>query len=166
VKKPTRKYLLLAVIALGTWVWFRSGDSDEKRIRKCFDRLAECVTKPSGEQSVMMAAKMHNLGNVFADTCYFECERAMMTGDYTPEEVSSHAVRARSLFGDVKLAFYDLNVLLSGEGRATATVTARLTGTMKSGESFQETHELDCVLAKCEDDWRINKVVVVQVLDK
>jgi hypothetical protein len=113
-----------------------------------------------------MARKIQNMGRLFAETCRFEAEVIPFSGHYTPQEISRYAAQARLQFLRLSLRFYDVNVhLLEGE-KARVMATARATGIMKTEGALEETHEVEFLLEKRENEWLFTHCEVVEVLEQ
>ena len=156
--------LVLIIAGAGTAWYFLQ--SDTRRIKKQFGYLSEYVLKEGQENTIMMALKVKNIGTLFSKRCVLEVEQYMMTGTYSPEQITSHAATARVQFTKVELKFYDINIEFPVEGKALITATANLAGTTKSGEIINDAHEIVAEMKKVERDWLFGRISVVEVLKK
>jgi hypothetical protein len=164
--KPRYTLFVLLIVAVGLWIGFRLFQSDERRIKKQFDALSEWVSKEPDENTIAMAHKMQRLGTLFDKRCSLKFPADSFSGDYTSEEISSYAARARSRFSKLSLDFYDLDIRFPEDGIARVNLTARLTGRTRSTEHFRDTRELVCTLRKMEKKWLFQNIEVVEVLNK
>ena len=162
------KYLIIAILAVGIGVWATVYlfPSEERKVKKQFNLLSEWVSKDSGENTFTMAHKTRNLGSLFAEKFELKTEIESMSGSYTSEEISSYAARGRFMFSYLSLSFYDLGISFPEKGIAKVTLTARLKGRSTTGENFDETHELECILKKIEKRWLFSHAEMVEVLKK
>lgn len=162
------KYIIIAIlIVIGVIVAVHHfSQSAEKEVRKQFDRLSEWVSKDPGESVFTTSNKMQNIATLFADPCRFKADIISFTGSYTPEEVSRFVARSRFYFSELSLKFYDLEIDFPEEGIANVTLTAKLTGKIKGGESVDATHEIESVLTDIEDQWLFSEFEVIEVLKK
>lgn len=162
------KWLLLGsvilVAALFLWQHFRT--SDEQRIRRRFDDLAGYVSKGAGEGNIQTTLKGQGLGMLFADSCTLAIAAQSLAGTYTPEEIVSHAVRARAQFDVVDLDFHDITVRFPSDREAQVTCTVRFSARRRTGERVGEVRELKCRLKKRQDTWLFSRFEVVEVLRK
>lgn len=140
--------------------------SEEKKIRNQFDLLSEWVSKDSGENTFTMAHKIQSIGTLFTENCGIKTHINSLSGSYTPEEISSHAARARLQFSKLSLRFYDLDIDFPEKEMAKVTLTAKLTGKSTTGEYVDETRELESVLKKIENKWLFSNFEVIEVLKK
>src|SRR4030043_1795866 len=107
-----------------------------------------------------MANKTRNLGSLFTEKFELKTEIESMSGSYSPEEISGYAARGRLMFSYLSLSFYDLGISFPEKGIAKVTLTARLKGRSTTGENFDETHELECILRKIEKKWLFSHVEI------
>jgi hypothetical protein len=164
----TLKHILLAllIVIVGVWAAFRFLETDERKVKKQFAQLSECVSKKPGESPIVMAQKVKNIGSLISESCEIKSPFDSFSGRNTREEVSAYAARGRSYFSTLDLKFYDLSISLPEKGVANVTLTARLTGTSAAGERLEETRELRCVLKKAEKKWLFSEIEVVEVLKR
>ncbi|NIQ39790.1 MAG: hypothetical protein GTN81_14560 [Proteobacteria bacterium] len=162
------KLIVAAVLAVivGIWAISHFSESEEKRIKKRFDLLAQWVSKESAESAFTIAKKTRHIGTLFAEECRLKAEVALLSGTYAPEEISSYAAQARLQFSELSLRFYDLNIEFTQEDVAKVILTARLSGTSASGEAVNEIQELVSVLRKFDGEWLFTEFEVVEVLEK
>jgi len=162
------KYWIIAILAVGIGVWAAVYlfPSEERKVKKQFHLLSECVSKDSGENTFTMANKTLNLRSLFTEKFELKTEIESMSGSYSPEEISSYVTHGRSMFSYLSLSFYDLGISFPERGLAKVTLTARLKGRSTTGENFDETHELECILKKIEKKWLFSHAEIVEVLKK
>ncbi|MBW2059596.1 MAG: hypothetical protein JRJ26_19065 [Deltaproteobacteria bacterium] len=158
--------IVIMLVIAGIWAGFHFSQSEEKRVRKQFALLAGWVSKDPGEKPLTTARKIRGARALFAEKCEVKAPIDSLSGTYTLQEISSYAARARQQFSRLSLRFYDLSIEFTDRERATAFVTANLTGRSTGGEGLDETRELQCMLAKIGDKWLFTSLQVVEVLKK
>ena len=162
------KHVLVALLvgAMGvmaaTWIF----QSEEKKVKKQFDRLSRCASKQAGENTFTMAKKTREIGTLFTEQCQFKADIISFSGRYSREEISSYAARARLPFLDLSLHFHDLNVSFPEKEAAKVFLTAKLTGKLSTGEPVDETHEVHILLRKNEKSWLFAEIELIEVLKK
>lgn len=162
------KYIFIAllVVIIGIWAVAHFSQSEEKRVKKQFDSLSEWVSKEPNESAFTLAKKTQNIGALFAEECRLKADVVLLSGSYTPEEISSYAAQARLQFSKMSLRFYDLTIAFPENDVAKVILTAKLTGKSKDGEYVNEIHELASVLRKMENRWLFTDFEVIEVLKK
>jgi len=162
------RHIIIAVLVatIGMVAAVHCSRGEEKKVRRRFVLLSKWVSRDPGETTFTMARRAQNIGTLFAESCGFEARIISFSGRYAPEEISSYATQARLQFSKLSLRFYDLDIEFPEKEVAKATLTARLTGTLKTGEHVEETHELKSVLKKVADEWLFRDFEVVEVLEK
>jgi hypothetical protein len=98
--------------------------------------------------------------------CEFKVPVYSFSGNYTPDEITSYAAQGRLASSELHLKFYDLDITFPGEGSAKATLTARLTGKLNTGDYIDETHEVESLLKKTGKKWLFSKFEVIEILKK
>ncbi len=162
--KATIFIVFVVAAAVGAFLYFRGGE--EGKVRKQFERLAFAVSKEPGEGNISMALKMETLPTLFADSCDVEIPQSPLIGQYSPEEITSNATRARMHFSSLTLKFYDMTVEFPEKDRARVEFTARLTGSAKGEKAVDEVREIAGTLRKIDKKWLFDPFRVVEVLKK
>jgi hypothetical protein len=165
------KYIVIVIfvitmVILGRWAILTFFPNEEKRVKKQFQLLAEWVSKEPGESIFTLNQKTKDTGNLFDRPCKVIANPISYSGSFTPEEIAHYAIRSRSFFSILNLRFFDFNIELQERETAKVILTAKLTGTLNTGEGVDETRELECVLKKIEDEWLFHQLEVIEVLKK
>jgi len=162
------KYLFIAalIVIVGIVMAISAFPSEERRVKKRFRLLSECVSKSTEENGLTMLRRMKEIGSLFDAQCELKVPDQSLSGSYTREEISTYAGSARSQASQLDLKFYDLRVAFPEKGVAKVTLTARLTGQSAAGERMDETRELECLLKKIEKKWLFSQIEVIEVLKK
>ena len=157
--------IVTLIIALAAVAWHMT-QSDKRKIKKRFDLFSGYLLKEGPENTIMMALKVKNIGTLFDKSCLLEVEKYMLTGTYSPEEITSYAATARARFANVELKFYDISIEFPEESVAHISATATLSGTLKSGEIANDAHEIMAEMKKVEKKWLFSQMSVVEVLQR
>ena len=158
--------VLVLVVAAAIFAALYFFPGDRTKIKKQFNSLSSLVNKEKGESAFTMAYKVNALANLFADSCSFEFSQNYMAGEYTPEQITSHAVKGRSQFSKISLDFYDIVPDISNDVAVVET-TVRFHGEIKdSAKVAEETREIQCKLKKIDGKWKFTNFKVVEVLKK
>jgi len=157
---------LVIVVAVAALAYLYLFPGDKAKIRKQFDSLSSLVSKEKGESAFAMAYKVNAMANLFADSCSFEFSQHYMTGEYTPEQITSNAAKGRGQFSKISLDFYDVAPDIKNDVAVVET-TVRFHGEIKdSVKTVEETREVQCKLKKIEGKWKFTGFKVVEVLKK
>ncbi len=162
------KYVAIALLVLLTGIWLRArfSESEEKQVRRRFDRLSEWVSKDSGETIVTAARKVRSIASIFAHDCSVVTEEPSLSGAWGREDIANRATQIRSSFTDFRLRFYDLDVAFVGRDSASALFTGRVTGWTRYQERVDESREVTCTLVRVDGEWVLTRIEVVAVLEK
>ncbi len=158
--------LLVVLVASAALAYLYLFPSDNKKIKKQFSSLSGLVSKEKGESAFAMAYKVNALATLFADKCSFAFSQNAMSGEYTPEEITTQATRGRLQFSKISLDFYDIVPDIKND-IAVVETTVRFHGEIKdSVKVAEETREVECKLKKIEGKWKFTDFKVVEVLKK
>lgn len=153
---------LLAVVVAGVayWRWPRP----EREVRRRFELLSNWVSKEPGETTSVMVYKTQRLGELFADPCTLEVDRYGLAGTYSPEEISSHAARARPMVARMTLSFHDLHIRFPTKDSAEVEFTARWVAESDTGGPIEETAEVVGQVRRVDGKWLFHHFREVPVL--
>jgi len=140
--------------------------SEEAKVRKRFEFIAEKFEKAPGESPIIGAAKANQIREVFAERCRIDAPAYFASRDILSDELPAIVLRMRSRYSEIDLMFYDLAVEISGQDVAQVNVTAIMKGKSTNGQSIEDLHELNCKLQKIEEIWRLKEIEIVEVLEK
>ena len=157
--------LIFVAVAVVIAVFFLF-PSDKTKIRRQFESLSSLVSKEKGESGIAMVYKTNALAALFADSCSFEFSQNAMSGEYTPEQITSNAAKGRAQFSRISLDFYDIIPDIKDDVAVVET-TVRFHGEIKdSARVAEETREIQCRLKKIDGKWKFSCFRVVEVLRK
>ncbi len=164
----TTRHIIIGVlvVTIGIFVTCHVFQSEERKVKKRFNSLAEWVSKDQDENNFTMTRKTLGIGTLFAPTCSLETHIDSVSGSYTCQEISSLATRGRLRFSTLSLRFYDLNIEFPEKDRARVILTAQLSGKLTNGEVVNDTLELESDLKKSDKTWLFTAFEVVEVLEK
>ncbi len=165
------KHLLIAglIALIGVLAVFYLLPSEEKKVRKQFELLAQYAAKEPNEDLLSAANRAKNIGRLFADPCELKAEGDSfysLTGTYSREEMAGYAFRGRSYFSSLSLKCQDLKVEFPDRETASVRLTLTVLGRSTSGENVDEAREFLAVLQKIEKKWLFNRFEVVEVLKR
>ncbi len=165
------KSLLIAglIVLIGVLAVFYLLPSEEKKVRKQFDLLAQYAVKEPNEDLLSAVNRAKNIARLFSDPCELKAEGDSfysMAGKYSREEMAGYTFRGRSYFSNLSLKFQDLKVEFPERETASVRLTATLSGRATSGESVDEAREFLSVLRKVEKKWLFSRFEVVEVLKR
>jgi hypothetical protein len=166
VVKAKYGLIVVLVVAAGIWVTLRSSETEERRISKQLDRLADWVSKDPEEPIFATARKIRRIASLFADDCKIVTEEPSLSGAHGSEDIADRVARVRSTFTDLRLRFYDLDIAMAGRDSANAMFTGRITGRTRYQGRVDESREVACTLVRTEGEWLFARIEVVPVLER
>jgi hypothetical protein len=140
--------------------------SEEAKIRKQFEFIAEKIEKAPGESPIIAAAKANQIREVSAERCRIDAPAYSASRDIPSDELPAIVLRMRSEYSEISLMFYDFDMEFPEQDVAQVNVTAIMKGKLASGEPIEDLHELKCSLQKIEEVWRLKRIEVVEVMKK
>jgi hypothetical protein len=157
--------LALAVaVAAGTLLLLRP--SEEKRIRRRLTQITELGGKAGPETVLTAAGKARGITRLMTDSVTISGAPSGLSGTYDSDALAAAILQGRARFETLEPSLHDLEIVLEGEGRATAHFTARLQGTSLGGP-FRDVREMRCALVKDQEEgWLFQRIEAVEVMRK
>jgi len=149
VKRTALIVVVLGAVLAGYLYWA----SDERRIRRLLDGVADAVTQEEGAGGVVGLAEVAGLSRSLAPEVTVDPGEPFrpITG---AQEIVSTVGRLRAVMTTVELTFSDIQVTVDG-GTASVRTTARLTLRDRQGEQQVEAREVLIALEERDAGWVI-----------
>jgi hypothetical protein len=166
------KYIKYAVIALTLTIItiivlnFFGKTTPEEQIKNQLTSFLAKASKSSGDKLSTGLLKSKSLENFFAPYCKFQVGVSSFSGTYTPVQIFSNSMRARSMFKYVKFSAHDIEIILKTPETATVNFTGSINGLTKRGKSVDDYKELTCKLRLVEGNWLIYSVSIREIIKK
>jgi hypothetical protein len=162
------KHIIIAggVLTAGVIAFFIFFQSEEAKVKKQFEFIAEKIEKTPGENHIIAAAKANRIREVLADPCKIHAPAYSLSRDISSHELSTFFLGKRSQYSEISLKFYDFVIDFPEKDTAQVNLTLSMEGKLKTGEFVDDLHELKCKLQKIEDIWRFKEIEVVEVVRK
>ena len=159
-----RAVLILALAALGVWLWTILFPSPEKMIRGQLMKLARDVSFSQTENDFVKLARAQIVAGFFSTNVEVNLnvpgrESQTFAGR---DEITQLAMAARQTVGSLDVKFPDVNVAVAPDkNSATADVTVEAT---VSGQRDAIVQEMKFTFEKIEGQWLITKVETARTL--
>jgi hypothetical protein len=159
-----RIILIVALAALGFWLWTILFPSPEKIIRKQLVKLAANVSFTQDENTIVKMADAQNVAGFFSSNVVVNInvpghEQQTIAGR---DELTQVALASRGQATDLDVKFPDVNVTVAPDrNSATADVTVDAT---VSGQHDAIIQELKFTFEKIDGQWLITEVETVRTL--
>ncbi|HEV2331299.1 MAG TPA: hypothetical protein VGY56_21155 [Verrucomicrobiae bacterium] len=162
----SRLIVLVALAALGAWLWTILFPSPEHIVRKRLAKLAQDVSFTQNENNLIKLADAQNVAGFFSDNVEVNItipghEEATMAGK---EQIREAALASRQQVTALDVKFPDVNVMVAPD-KTSATADVTLNATV-SGEQDAIIQELNITFQKIKGDWLISKLETVQAVSK
>ena len=165
-----RKVFLIGMVALaGVLVWKFAGPSEERRVRKVFDRVSELLSKSGAEPVFAAAAKARDLAKLVAPAAHLEIPERNLNFALGGNDLARQIAMARSQTQFIKVTFEEISVVFADEDTALVTADVLFNGTSDLlGFSGRDTRELAATLKKesSSGDWLFSSVCLKPIVEK
>jgi hypothetical protein len=159
-----RCLLIVALAALGVWLWLVLFPSPEKVIRKRLTELARTASFSANESDLARLVHAQHLAGFFATNIEVNLNvpgrvQHTLMGR---EEIAQAALAASKTVGGLKVKFPDVNVMVAPDKQSASvdlTVEAHV-----SGERDPVVQEMKFTLQKTDGEWLITRVETVRTL--
>lgn len=158
--------LCLAAGLIGFFIFYQT---DAEKIHSRLDDLSERVSKDGAENEIIAAANAKKISEIFTDPCTFEVPQTPyqdLSGKFSRQDIRAYAMSGRAGYQQISLDIYDVSINFADETTANVRLTARIQTDESGGRPLDEFNELACEFIKMEDDWYIQRVTTVEVLEK
>ena len=155
--------LIAAAAVIAFFIFFQS---EEAKIKKKFNALAQKIAKQADEGNLVAAAAANAIEKMFGPSIRIEIPSYSVDKTFTNNEVSPHVLYARSQYTEMEMDFHDFQFAFPEENAAVVEVTAVFKATTASGDPVDEIHEVECSLEKIDDDWLFTGIRGVEVLER
>ena len=166
----TKKIFLIAVIALTAFAaWKLAAPSEERRVRKVFDRVSELLSKTGTEPVFAAAAKARDLAKLVSPDAHFEIPERNLNFALGGNDLARQIAMARSQTQFIKVTFEEISVVFADEDTALVTADVLFNGTSDLlGFSGRDTRELAATLKKesSSGDWLFSSVCLKPIVEK
>lgn len=166
MKMAAQIVVLLALLALGFWLWTVFFPSPEKVIRKQLLSLAQDASFSPDENTIIKIAHAQGIADFFTTNVVITItvpghEEALDLGH---DDITQAALAAQQHVTSLDVKFPDIVVTVAPD-KNSATAEVTLDATI-SGEHDAILEELKFGFAKDGGHWLIDKVETVQVISK
>ena len=155
---------LVALAALGFWLWTVLFPSPEKIIRRRLDEVAKHVSFAPDEGALARLANVQSLADYFSTNAEVNIDtREEGQHDFAGrDQITQTALAARSVLGSLNVKFLDISVTVATDKQsATAdlTVDANI-----SGQPDAIVQEVKITLQEIGGQWLITRVETIRTL--
>ncbi len=156
IASPGRMSGLVAVLLLALSVGCAA--TDEDRIRRQLDDIAQTISVEAGESQFIRQARATRLARYLAPDVDFDAGAPLLPG-HGRDRVSQMVADVRMPSSGVSVAIADVRVTIKVETRqALATVTAVVSDADAVGGELREARTLNVVLADIGGEWLVQQV--------
>lgn len=167
VKRKSLLVSFLCIILLfAVFMFIRFHKSAPERIKHNLAILSSIVSKASGGKRCSFLEKIEKARNLLDTSCQIIVEEERISGVYNPQQIAALAERFQGQVAESHLSFYDLKIYLPEKHEAIIHCTARLKGTTRSNERFDEFRELKIEARQLKGKWLFTRFQEVEALEK
>ncbi len=133
--------------------------SDEKRIQKQFDRVAELFSKGEEEHMLTAASKAKSIGAMVMPKTSVEVRELGLRKTIDPDEASELAAVFRAHLRTISITFEQLTIDVKSEKKAEVIGNVTLSGSESEERSFEASLAKDPET----DEWKFSSVKLHRV---
>jgi hypothetical protein len=163
--KKTVLFLLVCGL-LGVLAYFCLHSSREEQVRGQLERLCEHVHKKGDEPPLDSLTRAVRTGTLFSESCQVYFDNPRVEGRFNRKELVRRISLARNSFTLLTLSFHDISIRFPEDNRAHISLTMRIRGHLRGGESIADVRELVMGMEQADGTWLISLVKEVQVLER
>lgn len=141
------------------------GVSDEAKIINTVSDMVSLASKPEAASPAELALKLRILQRVFADKVTIDFGARRMSDVYTPRSLEPMLANFRKSFVSTTASMSDEELRID-KVRADIVFACRFRGKPKSGIYVDEVRDVTCSLQKTDGVWKIDKVVINDILER
>ena len=164
-KKLMISILILLIAVCGLIFFMLTKPDENEKVRRVLVQFTRLADKPSTASAAELAVKLRTLQTVFCEQVMLDIRTPAISEIYTPRSLEPLLIRYRKHFSYTQSGMNDLEINISGN-RADALFSLHLTGVTLKGYKVDEVRDINCVLVKSNDIWRIEKVTVTNILER
>ncbi len=164
-RKRLQATVALAVLVIAGWMTVRWWVSPERRINKKIQQIQKLVSKAPGESDIVALGKARRLSEMFADSFEFRAEDFdFFTRDRQRLAAGVHQYRSYSQAIDMRVR--DKELMVNEEHRRASTYLIADFVTQARDITGREAYRLRLDWVEQEDDWRIDFVELMEILEE
>ena len=163
-----RSFLALLAVALaGLAAWRLLVPSEERRIRKTFDRASRLLAKEGTEPVFAAAAKARDLAALVAPNARLDIPERNLDFRLNGEGLARQIALVRSQAQFIRVTFEDLAIVFSDDDTALVSGDVFFKGTSDlMGFSGSDARELAATLKRENGDWRFAAIALKPIVEK
>ena len=139
--------------------------SDEKKIRKNLNTLAEYCSSSSEEGPIPTLKKVMLAGKLCSYPCRVQVESFKINQDFSKKEFTDHVLMLKKMTLNTQFSYHDTVINFPMDGKAELVSTLRLAGKTKDNR-FTDAYELDIQAEKINGDWLFSSFTVVEFMEQ
>jgi len=153
--------IVLAAVA----IFFVLRPSDEEKILKKLDLMAEYCTTEQQEPAMVTLQKVASAAKLCTDPCLVKLDSVDVDQEFTRKEISDRLLMLKKRLVGTTFTFQDTSFTSLEGDNAALTTTLLLNGKTVDGR-FTDAYELDISARKIEREWLFSSFVVVEFVER
>lgn len=140
--------------------------TEKRKIKKLLKNTTEWVQKNKDDTALTIAVKSKQSKNFFSEKILLKIERKGIEREISLEDIERWYLFLMKSNADFKVKLIDINIDVKNTFYAEAVATVLIEAKGDSLEEFSNVNEVNLGLSKKDKGWRINKIEIVEVLEK
>jgi hypothetical protein len=160
----TRAFLFLAIL-LTLGITFFFWPSDEKKISRKLDALADYCSSENSETGIETLQKAALAAKLCTDPCTVHMESLNINRQFGRKEFTDRLLLMKKRLPDTRFSFHDTDINKVNDNQADVITTLRLNGKSVNGE-FTDAYEMHITVVKNDGGWHFSSFTVVEFMKK
>ncbi len=158
-------YIICGIILVAVVAVILLRPSDEKKILKNLEKMAEYCTTEAQEPGLTTLQKTSLAAKLCTDPCKVQVESFDVDREFNRKEITNHIMMMKKRLVGTTFIFQDTEFTSLSGNSAELTTTLRLNGKTVDGR-FTDAYELQITAVKKEGDWLFSSFTVVEFMER
>ncbi|GEM_PF-1712162 len=161
-----KKNILVVFTVISLILLFLFYPTEKRKIKRLLKNTAEWVRKTEEDTALSIALKSKRSRKYFSQKVFLKIERKEIEREITIEDIEKGYIFLMGSVVTFKATISDIKVEILNNFLAEANASVIVETGGKSIEELSSVNEVNFGLTKTDEGWRINKIVVKEVLEK
>lgn len=161
-----KKNLIIVVTICCIFALFLFYPTEKRKIKRLLKNTANWAQKNKDDSALALAVKSKKSKNFFADRVLLKIQKRDLKREVSLEDIERGFLFLMNSTTFFKIKISDIDVELKSDFYAEAVSTVIIEAKGGTLEEFSNVNEVVFGFSKKEEGWRIDKIEVIEVLEK
>lgn len=140
--------------------------TEKRKIKRLLKSVAEWAQKTEKDTTLSIALKSRQSKKYFAQKVLLKIERREIEREFTIEDIERGYIFLMGSSASFKVTISDIQIEILDDFSAEADASVIVETRGRTIEELSSANEMNFGLTKTKEGWKINKIVVKEVLEK